>query len=868
MEQSQALILTPTARLARAEQLSQARRQIAEGRSAWLRPDVLSLPAWLARLREDYFLSGDDRRVPIDGDQALALWQSVIDHEVFVGEPQVAELAHSAWRMIHEYGLARPEDWDKPWLSEDQRSFRHWAARFTGLCRQRRLVDEWAFCAELPELINQRCVPAPSRVVLRGFDLPMPPLKRRILDALAEAGSQVEQEPSSAEPARLESLTAHPLPDDELKAAACWARRQLESNPGHSVAVVVPDLEVRLASVERIFRQVFDPPGFALHPAAGAAFHVSLGPKLSRWPLIAQALLLLGLSPRRISHPQAVSLLRSPFIAGGQDEAAARSRLVTELIGTGRYWLDAGELIRRASRDAPELSGCLQRWRELVTQQRRPALPSEWAGRFQQTLSALGFGQGRMLDSVEFQALGRWHELLETLSRLDVIVNRPLSRSRALRWLRERARTAVFRQRNPGAQVEILGVQEALGSRFDALWITSLDSETWPSRARRHPLIPGRLQSGVPGATVDGCLAQARLELTALLGCARQVRGSLSLGDEEEPRRCSPLVGDFQPERVEPEAIEGASRLERLEDDSRAPALTAGAVRGGASVLQNQSDCPFRAFAIHRLGASDLSPPRPGLDARDRGALLHRALEHFWRPLADQAALLALSPTERDQRINLAADRALAERWQAMDINDAGAELEAECLRRALAAWLELETARAPFTIDRLECEVELTFDQLQLQGKIDRIDLSADGGAIVIDYKTGRSGRNGWVPDVRLADVQLPAYALAISPRPVALSFARLRADDMGFEGLGGVDVGINGIEVIGRISRKPFKSVESWPWLLEQWQSLLDQLAEDFVQGRAEVDPRSTQVCRNCHLHGLCRIDERVRNRMTDDD
>ena len=80
-------LLTPTARLARNLARELAADMTARGQAAWLAPRIYSIPAWLSRIRDDYFLNSDDHRVPISAEQALLLWQSLIDVEVFVGEP-------------------------------------------------------------------------------------------------------------------------------------------------------------------------------------------------------------------------------------------------------------------------------------------------------------------------------------------------------------------------------------------------------------------------------------------------------------------------------------------------------------------------------------------------------------------------------------------------------------------------------------------------------------------------------------------------------------------------------------------------------------------------------------------------------------
>jgi len=42
--------------------------------------------------------------------------------------------------------------------------------------------------------------------------------------------------------------------------------------------------------------------------------------------------------------------------------------------------------------------------------------------------------------------------------------------------------------------------------------------------------------------------------------------------------------------------------------------------------------------------------------------------------------------------------------------------------------------------------------------------------------------------------------------------------------------------------------------------WQQTINQLAEDFRMGKADVDPKKLNTCETsyCELSGLCRIDE----------
>ena len=151
-----------------------------------------------------------------------------------------------------------------------------------------------------------------------------------------------------------------------------------------------------------------------------------------------------------------------------------------------------------------------------------------------------------------------------------------------------------------------------------------------------------------------------------------------------------------------------------------------------------------------------------------------------------------------------------------------------------------------------------MSFEGLELDGKIDRLDRLPDGRVMLIDYKTGRASRSGWLPEARIVDPQLPAYALSMSPAPAAIAFARIRPDDVRFEGLADRDTGTSGVIPLGD-ARSGYRELDSWQELLTAWREHLDALARDFLSGCAPVAPRDGDVCATCHLHALCRIRDR---------
>ncbi|MDX1626504.1 MAG: PD-(D/E)XK nuclease family protein [Wenzhouxiangellaceae bacterium] len=860
------LILTPTSRMARAARMRQALEHRESGRGAWRTPQILSFPAWLERLRDDALLDGAVPAAPIGADRSRLLWQQAIDQDIFVGEPRVAELAQRAWRTLHEYRLPMPSDWPEPLLSEDAARFRSWVSRFESRCAEHGVIDEWAFAARLPDWIPGagRCLP--GRIALVGQELPPTPLQRSLFDALRQAGVEVtgdetaETPPSPVLPEPAPALQCFGDPDDELSAAAHWARACLSDGSAESIAIVVPDLGARLDRVERIFREVFDPPGFRLETRGAAPWHVSLGRPLGDWPLVSDALALLGLDAGRIEQSRACRMLRSPWLAGWGEESGARAATQRRLMNSAPFEITAREWAREAhAAGARRLAAAVDAWTAVRAEHRRAAWPSEWVGRFQDELKALGFGRGRALDSREYQVLARWHDLLEEFGALDVVAGRPLPRARAVAALADRAASTTFRERDPGCPVEILGVEEALGSRFDAAWITTLDSEHWPKAPRRDPLIPGPVQAEVPTSHGDGCLARARAELAGLFRSAPVLRTSFSSGSDEQPREPTPLLAALEVVPADPAPDIAPVAFEIVDEDVQAPPVSATGAGGGTGLLRDQAACPFRAFARHRLRARELRPPRPGLDAAERGTLAHRALELFWGDLAGREDLHALDATQLDARIERCAEQALEEataRWF-LRLEAGSRALEQRCLVRALHRWLDIERGRGEFRIAALERSVEMHLGALQIRGTVDRVD-ETPAGTVLIDYKTGRATKNAWRPEPRMVDPQLPAYALALDTRPAAIAFARLAADDPGFDGLAETDPGIPGVTSLDAAVRA-WKQHDDWSALLAEWSEHLASLADQFAEGRAEVDPRDANACRTCHLHALCRIDER---------
>jgi probable DNA repair protein len=416
--------------------------------------------------------------------------------------------------------------------------------------------------------------------------------------------------------------------------------------------------------------------------------------------------------------------------------------------------------------------------------------------------------------------------------------------------------------------VQIMGVLESTALEFDHLFVLGLHAEAWPRPARPNPLLPIELQrrAGAPASGPEWELGFAQRMTEGWRRAAPQVVFCWPSAEGDRTLAASPLLAGLPgahpaqtgAARAYRELLHQAGRLESLTDVSARPLASGVAFPGGARLIQDQAACPFRAFAAHRLGASVLEEPHEGLDARERGSVLHSAVASLWGALRTSERLAALSEDELALEIAQAVDLGLA-RWRARResaFKERFLALERERLRALLREWLALERQRAPFEVLAVEEARGLGVGGVRLELRLDRVDRLGAGGALLLDYKTGEAQTGSWF-DTRPDEPQLPLYALALENRPAGMAFARLARGECAFDGLAERDAIAPGVAPLAATKGR----AGGWRDQLEAWRETLDALGEQFRSGVASVDPkRYPGTCELCHLRTLCRVEERV--------
>ena len=804
--------------------------QAGKNLSVWEAADILPFDAWVQRLWEDALYSEAGGTLPLllTPAQEQAIWEEILQKADLLSTAQTARQCREAWRLMHAWRISPGHG------GEDAAAFQQWARQY-----EKRTEGE-ADAARLPELVSTLLsqVRDLKLLVAYGFDI-LPPQTREFLARFPL--EECRPEPVAGAAVRLALASSR----DEIEKAAGWARARLEEGR-RRIGVVVPDLAQRRKEVVRVFSRVMQP-AFNLPGAAGAPlpFNVSLGEPLADFPLVDCALSLIELSFREVPFPQASRLIRSPFLGGAESEMARRARLDARLRETLGATVSLPKLVA-ATDFCPELRSLLERVFAWKSEGRQSA--GAWARHFSALLEAAGFPGERALDSDEFQTRAKWHETLGELAKLERI-SRDRSIQEAFSTLKGLCADTLFQPESPDAPIQVLGVLESAGLRFDCLWVSGLTDEAWPLEARPNPFIAVALQkkAGIPQASAEASLALGRRFTEEWQAAAGEVVFSHATKQDDRDLAPSPLIAAVPDGALEIPAFPrfrdllfSKKHLVHVEDP-RGPQVPPGKVRGGTRVLADQAACPFRAFARWRLAAEPLEEPLPGPDARERGSVLHSLMKHLWTELKSSRNLRQdLAPV-----IARAADAAVKE----AELEGRFAELERVRLARLAREWLELEKGRQDFEVAFLEHPRTVTVAGLDFSSRIDRMDRLADGGYALIDYKTGnRVTPKDWDPP-RPDDPQLPLYAIAAPEELSAVAFAKLRRGAMRFSGFSSQEKQIPGV--------KPYRD---WPALLSGWKKEADSLGAAFAAGEAGVDPkRDLETCLRCDLQTLCRVYEK---------
>jgi probable DNA repair protein len=823
--------------------------QLRAGRIIWPSIDVLTWEAWLTREWRAAVLRGAAPALQLLGAaQERELWQQVLQDMETAGvplAPHASALARAAQRSVQSQ-LSLP----RSAISEEERLL---ASALAGLLRRCEARGFLALKLAAPEALQfLRDVPPPAIVGEQRLTALQEALQATCWNGaplLLPASSDASGRPAPRL-LRLSSL------EDELSACAQWCRRRLEADGAARLLVLTscsqPSLPVQ---GELLWRELASGAGDR-EGMRGSMLAVEGGTPLHQVGLVADALLALGCMAAEVDTEALLEVLRSPgFDFGSQQELwSLQGRL--EKWGMARWPLaslrEALDGITAQEPAAARLRDWLHAMAMLADHGSTQSA-TEWARRFSDGLAAAGFQRARGLQSRDQQRLDRWSQLLDEFAGLDAVAA-PMDTHDALGRLRQLAADSRHQPASGDAAITLSAALHDPVVHYDGIWVLGLAETRWPMPPRPDAYVSLQEQRlhHWAGSSVTERREQAEWALSRWRLRAGELVLSHPAMEGDLRHRPTPLLA--RAAEWEEGAADGATPVHgysRPFTDQHFPAIPADSLvkplTGGVERLRVQRDCEFRAQAQWRLKAMAPEPFSDGLTAPARGMLLHRLLEGVWGELRGQSQLLAMDPVaeaallERQWNEALAGDVIPGARWWPR-------ALRARERARTFAIMsevLQLERARAPFTVQDRELKLQWPADGARLNLRIDRVDAASDGGRVLLDYKSGAAGRMK-LHEGELEPLQLALYVAALAARGQSVVAAALFSLKPG-------EVGISGIATPG-LALPGMKPLDDWQGAGAQWERELLQLLAAHLAGSGTL-ARDPAACRHCHLPALCR-------------
>ncbi len=877
--------------------LTPNRRMAAFLKQAYPHKKVRALRVWCDALYTDLAAQHPQTPQSLSPHESRVLWEQIVQASS-VGQEilhvsSIARLAYEAWELCIQWRLQGVQKTTQRLngFHDDQngRLYQTWSLEYQTCMQERQCVDAVTKVDYLIEAIRDtpKAFALPEQIDWVGFQEFIPQYED-LIAALKQVGVRIQR--TRLDPKQgVVSCVAVPDPVQGLRIAAQNAKQcltesasVLQSAPVR-IGIVIPDLAQQRDRVVSLFSRML-PPG---------SFTLSGPPPLLSYPLIDAALFGLGLAQGRITIEALSRLLRSPFFGDADIQAIQQRAAFDVYLRTFnepdfsweqcalRAQMYRDQSSSQASTDNHgfcwwfSLEDAMTHRRDLENKDHKKA--NDWSLWIQQWLKILGWPGTRALNETETALVTAFETLLESYVALESVLGLH-SYEKMLVECKAIAGSTLFlpSDRDEQAPIQVLGILEAAGLRFDKLWVLGMNHSQWPPSPDPNPFIPLQVQrkQNLPRSSVEREAFVAKALTQDFCHSADTVIFSYASMLDERVGQISPLLKALPERTLEALGLEevpsylqniGAYQPFDQSFTEEGPAIALPRViKGGARALQLQSLCPFRAFAETRLLAKPLKKGSVGLSAAERGILVHKALEYFWKAIKTQKHLLSLSDSTLRERLKKSIDKA-CNKVLMPHLQGLYRGLEEARLLERLYHFMMYEKNRPDFEVVFVESSKTLDCQGLQFKVRIDRIDWVEGLGVVFIDYKTAKTSVSDWFGP-RPRDLQLPLYAVGrvIAPTtasetgvvPAALAFAGLHPYQIGFKGVAKATTDWQGVKAI-EVLASTMRAEKNWAQQGEAWKQSIESVASEFALGVAKVDPlEGAKTCRHCSLKTLCRV------------
>lgn len=831
------IVVTHTARQAYELKYSWMHGNVLAGIQAFPSPEIYSFDEWLQRVYEDLVRIGTPHA------QRFLITHSTLRLAFQLCTPESDYEKHAiattrAWRTYVEWNLQRVgPDLE---VTENGRLFLNWVRRFQNFQKRQKIVT----LAELPALINLAVTEkswCPKAVTFYGLE-EVSPARQELIHQLREHGCDVAE----LQPTLLDSERHQTVKFDtssrERSTMVTWVRAQLSKlGASRRIGVIVPDL----ATGGPRLRSQFEASFYDCY-SVDRVVNIGLGYPLRDTRLCKDVLQFLDWTTRDLGYEEILQLGRSPYL---------RNLAIPETFAdTYPERMYFREYVIRTKDEGvlPALQSILR-----LCSGKKQTL-HDWINRAIAILDATGWSFYKDMETQRAQAA--FMLLFNELTKLSALLG-SITWKKAVSLFRNalRAQTLTVDIRN--TPVQVLSREDAAGLVFDALWVTGTSEESWPPKVDLNPMIPISVQrkARVPRVTQAQILNWAKK--TSENWARMAPKAVFSYIDEEQDNadfclESSRLLAPHQnvevatllehpklPDRDHPWGIQPKESLLRQYSPERGTKLPTEITWIRSSTIRDQSRCPFRAWAIHRLNLPDRISPHRLPNVLDRGTDVHLLTEKLLETAKNRTEISQLGPKD----IAVAVDHVLKKRKRRLPTGFI--ERERERLTKLALRWIEFEVNREDFSVVALEKKFSTSIAGLDLSLRVDRIDTTEELSCLIIDYKTGTASPNSWLPP-RLNEPQMPLYSVAV-PETDGLAYQKIPANArITMTGFADTQDRQKKLKTVPDVLGTDFSEAK------DKWKAVLEATVEQYKNGEARVEPINVKtVCQHCHLMGFCR-------------
>jgi len=375
-------------------------------------------------------------------EQSLTLWYQIISThtQTFIMRPfATAQLAQHAYYLLKhwEISLESITTHHHP----DVRTFARWATQYESSLRERGMIDENELYRALPKK------GMPKKIILAGFDA-LTPAQKHFID-------KINVDVTFSEPLAKNThckVVQCETRDTEIQTAARYFKTQLQKNPDHTFALIVPNLTPIKRKITAIFLDVFSETLQKNPTDTPSKFNIASAEALYHFPMIITAFRLLQCHTpwpdikhdiKHVSH-----LLNSPFLLGAETEMITRAELDAIVRLNAEPQISLRQTLRFARQKntahyCPQWATLIENTLVSLKTWPQKTTPSIWSQHFSTHLDALGWPGERALNNEETQLQTALSDLFVTFKQLDSTLS-TLSAHDALQHLIRLAQNTLF----------------------------------------------------------------------------------------------------------------------------------------------------------------------------------------------------------------------------------------------------------------------------------------------------------------------------------------------------------------------------------------------------------------------------------------